>query len=199
MYEFRGSFALLCPLLHTLSYLSSEAKRANSELRDPVVLEKHALRLVGHSDRDGGEVLRLAAHSHGRRVAHAQVRARRCRTWLAEDQPHHQPKGETAWRRAGRKRWREVSVAEIIPYTDTGIIQGTKRLFYTVLSLKLDCSLYQRTAGLVVIAFEVRSIYSLPRPSTSICVFAQQHHTCSEHYAQHHHKCIQSKHRNYSF
>lgn len=78
------------------SYLSPKAKRANSKLRDPVVLEEHALRLIGHSDRDGGEVLRLAAHSHWCRVAHAQMRARRCRTWLAEDQPHHQPEGETA-------------------------------------------------------------------------------------------------------
>lgn len=87
---------LSCLFLHTPSHLSSEAERANSELRDAVVLEKHALRLVGHSDRDGGEVLRLAAHSHGSRVAHAQVRARRCRTRLAEDQPHHQPERETA-------------------------------------------------------------------------------------------------------
>lgn len=67
----------------TRSYLSSEAKRANSKLHDPVVLEEHTLRLIGHSDRDGGEVLRLAAHSHRRRVAHTVMRARRSRTWLA--------------------------------------------------------------------------------------------------------------------
>lgn len=91
------------PIFHTSSYLSPEAKRANSKLRDPVVLEKNALRVVGHSDRDGGEVLRLAAHSHGSRVAHARMRARRCRTWLAEDQPHHQPEGETAWKRVGER------------------------------------------------------------------------------------------------
>lgn len=78
-------------------YLSAEAKRANSELRDAVVLEEHALRFVGHSDWHGGEVLRLAAHGHWGRVAHAQVRARRRRARLAEDQPHHQPEGEAAW------------------------------------------------------------------------------------------------------
>lgn len=77
-------------------YLSPEAKRANSELRDTVVLEEHALRLIGHSDWHGGEVLRLAAHGHWGWVAHAQVRARRCRVRLAEDQPHHQPEGESA-------------------------------------------------------------------------------------------------------
>lgn len=87
------------PPLHSRSYLSSKAKRANSELRDPVVLEEHALRFIGHSNRDGGEVLSLAAHRHRRRVAHTQVRARRSRIRLTEDQPHHQPEGETAWRR----------------------------------------------------------------------------------------------------
>lgn len=86
----------LSPARSLLSYLRSEAKRTNSELRDPVVLEEDALRLIGHSRRDSGEVLRLAAHSHGGRVAHAQMRARRCRTGLAEDQPHQQPQGETA-------------------------------------------------------------------------------------------------------
>lgn len=106
------------PRLHfSPSYLSSKAKRANSKLRDPVVLEENALRLVGHSDRDGGEVLRLAAHGHGRRVAHAQVRARRCRTWLAEDQPHHQPEGEAAWRRAGRERGERELSAVLKPAT----------------------------------------------------------------------------------
>lgn len=88
----------LHPIRPFLSYLSSEAKRANSELRDPVVLEEYALRLVGHSRRYSGEVLRLAAHSHWSRVAHAKVRARRRQTWLAEDQPHQQPQGETAYR-----------------------------------------------------------------------------------------------------
>lgn len=98
----------LNPELHiesstVLPYLSPEAKRANSELRDPVVLEENALRLIGHSHRDGGEVLRLAAHSHGCRVAHAQVRAPRDRAGLGQDQPHHQPEGETAWMRERRR------------------------------------------------------------------------------------------------
>lgn len=94
--------------------MSAEAKRANSELRDPVVLEEHALGLIGHSDRDGGEVLRLAAHGHGSRVAHAVMRARRRRTWLAEDQPHHQPEGETAWREESRERRCERELSEVL-------------------------------------------------------------------------------------
>lgn len=62
---------MLFSTFHPLSYLSSEAKRANSKLRDPVVLEEYALRFVGHPHGHSGKVLRLTAHCHWCRVAHA--------------------------------------------------------------------------------------------------------------------------------
>lgn len=146
--------------ISTCSYLSPEAKRANSKLRDPVVLEEHALRLIGHSDRDGGEVLRLAAHSHGSRVAHAQVRARRCRTWLTEDQPHHQPEGETAWRRAERWRGERVLKSAITINATTYWVQMGERLCTFCIACKLMYD-YCRITAFIHFYFSWNDIYRI--------------------------------------
>lgn len=82
--------------MYTLPYLCAKSKRPHSQFSDAVVLQKNALGFEGHAVGHNGEVLRLAAHSHGGRVTHTPVRAVQRRHGFYHDQPDNQPERERA-------------------------------------------------------------------------------------------------------
>lgn len=72
-------------------YLCLKAEGVCAKLCNAVVLQENALRVVGHTSWNYGEVLRLAADRHGRRVTHTQSGARTHPAWLHHHQPQNQP------------------------------------------------------------------------------------------------------------
>lgn len=76
-------------------YLCLKAEGVCAKLCNAVVLQENTLRVVGHTSWDYGEVLRLAADRHGRRVTHTQPRARSHPAWLHHHQPQNQPQTQS--------------------------------------------------------------------------------------------------------
>lgn len=97
-------------------YLRLKAEGVRAKLRDAVVLQENALWVVGDPSWNYGDVLRLAADRHGRRVTHTQPGACSHPAWLHHHQPQNQPQTQSTctWREdvaIGNKRIKTAAAA----------------------------------------------------------------------------------------
>lgn len=125
-YIFTHSIYLHKNTIDHIIHLCLKTKGVSSELSDAVVLQEYTLRVIGHSSRNSGEVLRLAADCHGRVVAYTQPGTCLTRCTATCQQPHHQPERQTT---CGERRMEKRVENMLLRFAQDGhVIMYSKKL-----------------------------------------------------------------------